>query len=235
MIALYILAGLILVIGALLAIPASVSVEYRDEVRVALSLLGLRIWQHPKKKKPVKLSDYSPRAAERRRRRETRKKQKALLRKQKKERAKTTTKKQTSPKKKRGLLESVSLIRKIASVILARTAKHTRIDLRRLDIAVATDDAAKTALLFGAVNQAAIGLTELLEQSGNLHIPHNARLSVRADFEAQKSTADVYVIFTLRIWQLIDVAFRALRCFLGGKKKVKKVPMNHVNTSETSN
>lgn len=235
MIALYILAALILLIGALLAIPASVSVEYRDEVRVALSLLGLRLWQHPKKKKPVRLSDYSPRTIERRRRRDARKKQWALLKKQKKERAKPTAKKETAPKKKRGLLESVSLIRKIASVILARTAKHTRIELRRLDITVATDDAAKTALLFGAVNQAAIGLTELLEQSGNLHVPHNARVSVRSDFSAQKSTADVCVIFTLRVWQLLDVAIRTGLRFLGEKNKVKKVSDNRVNTSETSN
>lgn len=234
MIALYILAALILLVAVTLAIPASVSIEYRDEVRVALSLLGFRLWQHPKKKKPVDLRSYTPEAIERRRRREARKKRRDLIKRQKKEKSKTSRQTEKKPKKKRGLLESISLIKKIAAVILAKTAKHTRIKLHRLDIAVATDDAAKTAILFGAVNQGAVGLLEFLRQSGNLSIPHDARVSVRADFTAQKSTADVYVVFSLRVWQLADILLGTGIRFIKEMLRKKKVPRDRVNTSENA-
>lgn len=236
MIALYILSALALLLALILMVPGKITVEYKDDVRVAVFVSGFRIWSHPKPKKKIRLSDYTPEAIEKRKRREQKKQERLQAKKQKKQqKKKSETSTSGKPKKKRGLLDNLNLIQNIASAILGKTAKHIRIEIRRFIITVGTDDAAKTAILFGAVNQASAALLEFLHQTGTAKYTANTRVSVNADFAAQKSTADIYLSFSLRLWQLLNILFSAALRFVKAKHRTSKTSESNTNVSIKSN
>ena len=202
------------VLIALLMLRCNVTVEYRDALRVRISALGISLWQHPKKKKKVKLSYYTPRKFERRKRREAKKAAKKKASKPSKNTAKSS--------KKRGLMENLGLIRELLGVILQKTAGHARLRARRIIINVATEDAAKTAVLFGAVNQAVIGLLELLDNAKKWRRLKDSEIAVRADFGSQKSSADIEITLSLRVWHLANVLLHTLRRYAKHKRKANK-------------
>ena len=55
MIVLYIILALMLLIGALLALPIKVTLDYKESIRLSVSLFGIGLWDHPKPKKKVNL------------------------------------------------------------------------------------------------------------------------------------------------------------------------------------
>lgn len=210
LIVLYIILALILLIGAILTLPIKITLEYKDDLLLSATILGSRQWSYPKQKKKVKLSRYSNKAIEKRKRR-AQKKRLRLEEKRKKQLQKNKTGGPVippKPKEKTGLIEDLELILKQISVILTRGIKHARIEVQRFIIRVAAEDAAQTAILFGAVNQAAIALLEFLDQVGKLKQTRRSKLSVTADFASQKSTADIRIVLTLRLWQVADILWR---------------------------
>lgn len=224
--ALLIILSVLLVLFLLLMLRGNVTVEYRDAVSVRITALGISLWQYPRKKKKIKLSDYTPEKIAKRKRHEERrlarrlaKKKKQLAKKAKKGEVRTT---EATPPKKRGLLENLELIREILTTLLARFTKHIRLRATRIKITVATDDAAKTAILFGAVNQAVVGLVELLDQTKKWRRLRESELSVKADFTADKSIADISITLSLRVWQVLDILFRTALSYIKTKFKPTK-------------
>lgn len=232
MIALYILLGIVLLIAAILLIPASITIAYQENVSLAISVLGIRIRQMPKPKKPVKLSSYSKKALARQRKKDERKARRLL--KKKANQDSKTKKEQEGSREPKSLLQNLSLIKRLAAVLLSKTAKHVRIEARRLVITVGTDDAAKTAILFGSVNQAAIALLEFLKQTGNLRQTRRSQIAVKADFTSDKTTADVKLVFSMRVWQLLDILLSTLKRLIKEKRKKANQTASPENTSKKS-
>ena len=225
MTALLIILSILLALFLLLMLRGNVTVEYRNAVSVRITVLGIPLWQHPKKKKKIKLSDYTPEKIAKRKRREERrqarklaKKKKQLAKKAKKGGTQPTA---TAPSEKRGLLENLGFIREIVTKLLGKSAKHIRLRASRIIITVATDDAAKTAILFGAVNQAVIALIELLDQAKKWRGLRDSQISVKADFTAEKSTADISITLSLRVWQMLSILFHTALSYIKGKTKAK--------------
>ena len=213
MLALYtiliILAVLLLLVAVILLLPLRLTIEYKDDLRFSFSLLRIFRWQYPKKKKKIKLSRYSPRAVKKREQRELRKRLRKQARKQKKlQKRKPAEAKKEAPKKRDTIDVILSVFQSLPS-ILARGAKHIRIEMHRLLVSVATEDAAKTAILFGAVNQAAAAFLLLLEETNTVRYLKHSQISVQPDFAAQKSTVDLKITVILRPWHLLDVLLHA--------------------------
>ena len=226
--ALLIILSVLLVLFLLLMLRASVTVEYRDAVSVRITVLGIPFWRHPKKKKKVKLSDYTPRKSKRRKRREERRSARKLARKQKRAAKGQASHGTAAPQKKRGLLDNLSLIREIVTVLLGKSAKHVRLEASRILITVGTDDAAKTALLFGAVNQAVVALIELLDQAKKWRRLRRAELSVKPDFTAEKCTADISITLSLRVWQMLSILLHT--AYRYAKSKQQATPKKSTQT-----
>ena len=108
------------------------------------------------------------------------------------------------------LADKISFVTELAKTILSRTLSHARVKVYRLAITVASSDAAKTALLYGAVSPAVAFLLETLEQFSNLKIASDAPIGVQADFTDDHCHADLHVRFRLLVVHLIDVALRSL-------------------------
>ncbi len=111
---------------------------------------------------------------------------------------------------KTSLSDKISFVTELAKTILSRTLSHARVKIYRLAITVASSDAAKTALLYGAVSPAVAFLLETLEQFSNLKIASDAPIGVQADFTDDRCHADLHVRFRLLVVHLIDVALRSL-------------------------
>ena len=205
---LYILGGLIALIALILFLPIRILFFTSDKEGfvIEVRILGYLYERIPEKVKRVRLSDYSPRAMERRRQ----KKQKKSIKTVKKAPAKTEPSASlfSMPGKKAPLGDQLRFAAEFIRVALKRTLSHARIRVNYVMLTVASDDAAKTALLSGAASTALASLVELLDTYSNLHIRHPEKFGVAADFAGEECDVKVDIVARLWLWQVLDIEFR---------------------------
>ena len=209
----YILLGIAALLLVILCIPLSLTVvlDESGELRLVGRVLGFAVYRSPERERPVKPSDYTPRAIRRRERREMRRRQRALKRQQRKRAKQERAGKVASPPNKwASLTDKLSFIKELLGVILRRSLSHARVDVESLAITVATPDAAQTALLYGGVCAALAGVTEALHLFSHLRIRDAARYGVAADFTSERTRADVRIHFRLRVHHVLDIAWHTL-------------------------
>ena len=206
--------------------PSDESPPEDGPVHLWLYLMGIRIRLFPKKKKKVNVRDFRIAAFRKRRRKEEKKKRRALLKKEKKKQSKNEKKKTEKPeepkkpeeKKKKSLRESVSyimkLLRKVVLAVLKKFGRDLRLDVCDLSIAVATGDAAKTAVAYRAVAQSVSCLLALLTENTHTRSLRSSRVEVIPDFVSETSRIHVHLRFRLRIHHILSLAFTALKGFL---------------------
>ena len=237
-----------IIIGCLILLaemPCSIIIGYNDDfilkVRFGFITIPLLPKKKPKTPDPRRFSAKAYRRKLRRlelkkKRRLERAKKRALKKSKKnakkKAGAKTGGQDQSKSAKTTGEKPDVpELIRRAAQVIItmARTfGRRFRIKASRLHLTLATDDAAKTALLYGAVSQSMAYLMEALNRVS--HFSYNQdEFSLSVDFCSDKIKADVYFVFTLRSWhfgwmllRLLGSGTRHALGYLGFMRKKKK-------------
>lgn len=197
MIILYIALALLLLVGTILLLPVRITLEYDTDLRLDASLLGYSLWSLPKRNKKIRYSRYSNKVLAQKKRRALKKQQRLLK--------KGATTPPKASEKKPGLVGDIEFILKQIGAILSRGYKHVKIEVERLIVRVVAEDAAKTAILFGAVNEAATALLAYLDEVGKWKRTRRTRISVAPDFAADKSSINVKIILTLRLWQAADV------------------------------
>ena len=220
MIALIIIGAILLLIFGICAIRATVTLEYRDELTLAVSVLGIKIGILPKKEKKVDVKKYSAKRfrklLEKRERDEEKKRRKKLLKKEKKK-SKTQKKLQKAEKdapaepkqKSRSVGEIFTLVSDVLSVFFSRFAKHFRVKLARLNVTVASEDAAKTAILYGVAAQGVAYILEILDRTTNLEYKKDSEVNVFVDYLGDTPSFDISIAFSMRVWHLLDILFRS--------------------------
>ena len=212
MTALIIIFSILLVIALVLLIRIRVVIDYKGEdIKLHLRILGIpiRLLPRKQKKQKIKLSDYS-----------YKKQQKALLKKPKKEKKKKK-KESVNVKEKPPLSEAIPMIGDIVKFLLKKFFGHLRIDVTDIKITIGTDDAAKTAIMFGIVNQAAAALFDLLSTITNVKKNRKNEIAVYADFTSEKTVININIGFSLRIWHLFSIALGTLFKYLKNMLKSK--------------
>ena len=210
MTALIILFSILILIALILLIRIKVIIYYRGEdIKLNLHILGIPIKLLPRKqkKKKIKLSDYS-----------YKKRKKSLQKKPKKVKKK---KEKVNVNEKPSITEAIPTIAEIVKYLLKKFFGHLRIDVTEIKITVGTDDAAKTAIMFGIVNQAAAALFDLLSTITNVKKNRKNEIAVYADFASEKTVININLGFSLRIWHLFSIAFGALFKYLKNMLKSK--------------
>ena len=114
------------------------------------------------------------------------------------------------------------MILEILKMFFSRFSKHLRIKVARLNLVIATGDAANTAILYGAVCQAVNPIVLLLEKHLNINKLEKADIDVRPDFVGESIHADVKISFSISVWQLADIGLRALKSFIKTKLNAAK-------------
>ncbi len=215
LIALYIIGGILLFFAFIASLRAEVLIAYSDELALTVRVLGLPIKILPKKKKKVKISAYS---RKNRAKYEAAQKEKALKKakkksekKKKKEAAKAKKKADKAAgkvKPKKPIGEIIDMIRDLVAVAVLRFAKHLRIRIARLHIAVGTGDAASTAILYGAIAPAVACIAAYLDSTSTLRHPAKSDVDIHADYLSEKMQIDIEIGFSICVWQLFDILFR---------------------------
>lgn len=240
---LIILGVLALIIALVLTLRVTLNIEYKDEVKMSVRVLFLKIGILPKKKKPINYKKFTAK----RLRRLLEKDRRAELKKQEKKKKKQGAKAQKKAEKKknkeiekrnrrlghpapkkRSLSENLDIVRLILEAVARYFGKGIHVKVTRIRITVASDDAAKTAIMYGAVSAAVSWILEFLEQKAHLKYkgegddPEND-VSVIADFTAEKPTADLKLSLRVHVWPLITSGVRAVYKIIsnGVNKKLK--------------
>ena len=141
---------------------------------VTASVWVIKFGLYPKKKKKVKISDYTLK-------KEKKRKHKALKKKLKKNKELQNAKKSSDvkPKEKKSLLESLGLIHELLTAFVGGVVKHVKIKTTKIQLTVASDDAAKTALLYAAASNAVLMIIPMqdwlcLDSSARMNTPGTA-------------------------------------------------------------
>ncbi|MBQ7337696.1 MAG: DUF2953 domain-containing protein [Clostridia bacterium] len=216
MIFLYILLGLIALMILLLLVPIKVRLRVREDgalqVRAYASVIP--VYTQPPKEKPFRVRDYTPRAMAKKEKKKAR-----MLARQRKKVAKRTAKKPQAPVKKptltlkqkvAKLTDTLSLITSLIDALHERLFRSTHIHVHRLAIRIGTDDAAKTALLYGVICPAAELLLEALHHSANLHLHHPEQMSVQPDFVNNTFHIELDIRLQMRVVHALSLGLRAL-------------------------
>lgn len=214
MTALCIVLSVLLFLFLVAIIPVSLTLKYKDEVAVTASVWVIKFGLYPKKKKKVKISDYTLK-------KEKKRKHKALKKKLKKNKELQNAKKSSDvkPKEKKSLLESLGLIHELLTAFVGGVVKHVKIKTTKIQLTVASDDAAKTALLYAAASNAVLLIVTFLDSFKKVKNLHSSDISVNADFLTEKSYADIEISFSLRIWHLIKILFASALKYVTHKSK----------------
>lgn len=196
MIVLWILLGILALIALLLMTRVRFHVTWRDELTVTTRLLGFDISHFLEGETTPASVEYTPRTMRKKRKQAAKKRQdwetlNAQLR------------------QKKDPLRVLALLRRFLRVILEKALGYLRVRVKHMRITVATGDPASTAVLFGAVNSAAIYLLEVLDRFGKLDGKRSASFSVKPDFLAKETEMDIYLVLSLTIWQVLVILYHA--------------------------
>lgn len=156
--------------------------------------------------------------------------------KQKKQKSKKSAK--PEKKEKQSIEDIVALVKlliEIAKKVLEKTWRYIRIKIERYDITVGTDDAAKTALIYGGVSQATSYLFTLLDETAHFRVKRKAPVNVGVDFLATETKASVQMDFCLRLWHILSIGLGAGITYLRGMKKSGKTKDNNKKENKTEN
>lgn len=233
MTALYIILGIAAFFTLLALLRITLILDAEEELTLTVKVLCFRFRLLPKRKRPPKPRHFRVKTFRRRRLKEEKRHRKKELARaaasEKKEKKAEAVKAAGQEPPKRSLKENVAfgidLVKYVVLRVLKTFGKRLRVDIHRIDITVATGDAAKTAITFGYVCQSVAYLKELLDRYLNIRYPQKRRetVAVRVDYLAEKSTFKVHIAFHIRVWQVISLGWVALKGYLAMPKHEPKV------------
>ena len=102
----------------------------------------------------------------------------------------------------------------MAGPLVKRFYKTLRIDVKKLDLIIATGDAAKTAQTYGIACAAVADVLELLGQTMHLSYAKNASVTVTPDFVLDKTVMDINITFSFRVRHILALPFGAVADFI---------------------
>lgn len=119
-------------------------------------------------------------------------------------------------KKSSDIISNVRLIASVLGVLIEKSSRLLRVSLYRLDISVGSDEAAKTAMLYGAACSACDMLLDTLSRVWNFKSKSGA-VSVNADFLSEKTTGSVKIGIWTNIAGAIGIIVPSLLKYLKEK------------------
>ena len=189
-------------------IPIHVMVGLTDNVSVMVRVLFLKIPILPKeKKKKSKDKDKKKKPKE--------KKKKKKEKPDKKEKKKKKDKKN---KNKKNISDIVGLVQVLLDTVVAlfkRLGRNFKIRVYAYEICVASEEASKTAVMYGAVKTLSETIFLRLQDSINFKIVKGAPMGVYTDFLEEKFKANVKIDFSISIAGVFGVLFAAIFKFIG--------------------
>ena len=197
---LWITLGIFLFFFFIFIIPIHVTVGLTESVSVMVRVLFLKIPILPKVKKKKK-----------------KKKEKKPKKEKKKKEKKPEDKTKKKKKKKKKVSDIVALVRMLLNVVVAlfkRLGRNFKIRVYAYEICVASEEAAKTAVMYGAVKTLSETIFLRLQDSINFKIVKKAPLGIYVDVLEEKFKANVKIDFSISIAGVFGILFAAIFEFI---------------------
>lgn len=180
MTALYIIGAIIAVILLLLFLPiVRLRIDVGEKVSVYLRAAGIKIMLFPQKKKKAKKAKKTDKPQQK-------------------------TKQTGEQPAKDGLSLSaddipyiLQTVNELVSDIIYAISRKLTVRIIKLYVKIATDDAAKTAMIYGAASAAANALVGFLDENGKLSVKRKPQII--CDFTGEKTEADIKLAFILSL------------------------------------
>lgn len=186
-------ASLIVILLLLLAVKIKVQIGYKDTLILNLKILFLNIKILPKKNKDKK-------------------------EKQKEAQEKKEQEDKTKPDKKNIIKEKISRLKlenylELADIIIHKFIAKIFFEKLHVNIVVASDDAAKTALTYGKINSVLYPLAGFIDSRKKVD---DMKISVIPDFSAEKPHYEGEAVIYIRIWHAIVALIDIIKYILKG-------------------
>ena len=223
MTALIVIGCIILFFVFILSLKATITVEYNGEVALFVKVLFIKIKILPSKKKKNGPHSMSEKKAKKIKAKLLAKEQKKKEKKKQKKAVKLAEK--HKPKKKKSLsdiLDIISMVKEIVAKVIKIFFGHLKVKVARLNVKVATGDAASTAIAYGLISQAAMYLFTVLAPLDGLTFPKEKDTEIVCDYLSDEMEIDVKISLSIRVWHVFHVGFGALGALIKHKLKRSK-------------
>jgi hypothetical protein len=203
MIALYITGGILLLLIILLIIPVGIRIKYDKDFSMFVTAGLIKVRILPGKEKKIKISDYSEKKLRRQREKQKRRQEKKARKKKRKEPEEKKEKKDSVLAARLKNIDTapdmIAELYDMLMIVSDKFAKRLTVKVFRLDAIIGSDNAAKTAILFGGATSLASCFSAFLDQHMTLKKRRGASINVAPDFLAEKPllSADVQMTVTL--------------------------------------
>lgn len=191
-----ILGGLLLLFGLLLLLRVGVQLRYDGSFSVKLKVLFLSFTLFPKKEK-LRIKGQPP--SEKKEKKKKQKKEKAVS-------------------KKPDFSELFSFYRQLFTEVilpaLGRFLKHLHLRVDQLQIEIASEDAAKTALLYGSAVSGGTAFLEFLRNITHLKMGRKEEIYIHSRFDKTEGSCRVRITLSLCLWQAVHILLPALMKYL---------------------
>lgn len=214
---------LLLLLLLLLFGTARVRLTYTGKKpRVVVSVLGIRFTILSDKDPDEAKTDLSRCRNPKRVLKRELKRQKKLAAKAEKKKRKAAQKAAEKAKKKRekkalaatqpapNLNENLNMILALLKKLYALTHGKMKVRVKRLMISVATDDAAKTAILYGTVVASVSAIIEFIDRKFTRIHRRSGEMQVRADYLSEKTKAEIDIVCSIRLYRAFHIAISML-------------------------
>lgn len=224
MVVLIVIAAIIAIIFCIAMLSINIILQYSDEfaLKIRVLFITIRIIPRNKKIRPEKsLPEYvekrERKAALKEKKKEEKKRKKAEKEKKKSGREGSEKNGQGQPKKKKSAGDIFEMVKDILSSIFSKLPKYLKVRIKKLYVSVGTDDAAKTAIVYGSTMAALPNLLEFINEHAVLKQYGENAISIVPNFISGKVDADIDIRLSIRIWQAVSIGLGALFAYLRHK------------------
>lgn len=191
MVAVYIICGLLLIFLLTLCIKLTVAVSYVNDLQVKLKVLFLTFTLYPAEPKDEKKAAKSVKEK------------------------KPEKKKPKPPKPKPPLKETLLLVKDIVKELTEKSGRYLKLEEYRVKVLVATDDPAKTGVLYGAVSGILGSISVFVDRlKRRTRKKGKIYTEVKADFLAEEPEVFIQIALSMRIWQMFSLGITASKGLL---------------------
>ncbi len=221
MIALCIILGIIALFALILCIPVHVLVKAQNtsvQVFARVFFFQRALYPTPKRTKRGRKAPKTARNG---------------VKKNKKQ-----AKRGSHPPRKYAFRPLLRLITRLVKAVLRKFPRHFRVKILRYEVTVASDDAAKTALLYGTATALSAELFAVLRAGTRFRIGRGAPVNVRADFLGTKPSIEAELDLSVTVFGALSMLLAAGIAFVKEKMSApkrepqKKTPEKTTNSSE---
>ena len=107
------------------------------------------------------------------------------------------------------ILNQLKALLKILRILFNTFRQNIHVKFSKIHVRVGTNDAAKTAILYGAISTAVVGIVELLDAITNLDKIKDSSISVEPDFLSDKTDVKIDIMLHITVFGLIKVLMKS--------------------------